>query len=101
VLFFFSSRRRHTRCLSDWSSDVCSSDLRGVADRIPSVNFGNRMGGHGANHGVNLPYSTRIGRVVPDIEHLPFQLDPSCLQLGNFCERPWLSALESTDQPWY
>src|SRR5262245_31147781 len=31
--FFFSSRRRHTRCLSDWSSDVCSSDLqRPVAD---------------------------------------------------------------------
>src|SRR5205814_3644331 len=27
-LFFFSSSRRHTRCLSDWSSDVCSSDLR-------------------------------------------------------------------------
>src|SRR5262245_65659220 len=27
MLFFFSSRRRHTRCLSDWSSDVCSSDL--------------------------------------------------------------------------
>src|SRR5205814_6903819 len=24
---FFSSSRRHTRCLSDWSSDVCSSDL--------------------------------------------------------------------------
>ena len=32
--FFFSSRRRHTRCLSDWSSDVCSSDLV-----IPAVNF--------------------------------------------------------------
>src|SRR2546429_484788 len=25
-LFFFSSRRRHTRCSRDWSSDVCSSD---------------------------------------------------------------------------
>src|SRR5438874_1192455 len=25
--FFFSSRRRHTRSLRDWSSDVCSSDL--------------------------------------------------------------------------
>src|ERR1041385_9359159 len=25
---FFSSRRRHTRCSRDWSSDVCSSDLR-------------------------------------------------------------------------
>src|SRR5437588_835874 len=28
VLFFFSSRRRHTSSLCDWSSDVCSSDLR-------------------------------------------------------------------------
>src|SRR5438034_9698654 len=27
MLFFFSSRRRHTRSLCDWSSDVCSSDL--------------------------------------------------------------------------
>src|SRR5690554_6984287 len=26
--FFFSSRRRHTRCGRDWSSDVCSSDLK-------------------------------------------------------------------------
>src|SRR2546422_6346112 len=28
LCFFFSSRRRHTRCSRDWSSDVCSSDLR-------------------------------------------------------------------------
>src|SRR5699024_11450561 len=27
-LFFFSSRRRHTRSKRDWSSDVCSSDLQ-------------------------------------------------------------------------
>src|SRR3989442_11048046 len=27
ICFFFSSRRRHTRCGRDWSSDVCSSDL--------------------------------------------------------------------------
>src|SRR5260221_4446910 len=27
LFFFFSSRRRHTRSLCDWSSDVCSSDL--------------------------------------------------------------------------
>src|SRR5690349_23647455 len=27
LAFFFSSRRRHTRSLRDWSSDVCSSDL--------------------------------------------------------------------------
>src|SRR2546429_3989730 len=30
-LFFFSSRRRHTRCSRDWSSDVCSSDLSKVS----------------------------------------------------------------------
>src|SRR6266498_3752821 len=32
-VFFFSSRRRHTRCGRDWSSDVCSSDL----DMVTSI----------------------------------------------------------------
>src|SRR5262245_62662651 len=37
-LFFFSSRRRHTRCLSDWSSDVCSSDLTvDLLQRVPEI----------------------------------------------------------------
>src|SRR5437868_15206559 len=31
--FFFSSRRRHTRSKRDWSSDVCSSDLKGYVAR--------------------------------------------------------------------
>src|SRR5699024_5337457 len=39
LLFFFSSRRRHTRSKRDWSSDVCSSDLAlraaGEAELIP------------------------------------------------------------------
>src|SRR5882724_7003818 len=34
VFFFFSSRRRHTRCLSDWSSGVCSSDLFAVCQKL-------------------------------------------------------------------
>src|SRR4030043_1903138 len=29
---FFSSRRRHTRCSRDWSSDVCSSDLPSIEE---------------------------------------------------------------------
>src|SRR6267142_6671296 len=33
-IFFFSSRRRHTRLTCDWSSDVCSSDLELGAYRI-------------------------------------------------------------------
>src|SRR2546429_5338736 len=31
IVFFFASRRRHTRCSRDWSSDVCSSDLGSFA----------------------------------------------------------------------
>src|SRR5262249_59152872 len=31
-VFFFSSRRRHTILVSDWSSDVCSSDLSSLVD---------------------------------------------------------------------
>src|SRR6266536_2978596 len=39
MIFFFSSRRRHTRSTRDWSSDVCSSDLNPAAgetdERVP------------------------------------------------------------------
>src|SRR5690349_13541615 len=34
VIFFFSSRRRHTRSLRDWSSDVCSSDLMEIIESL-------------------------------------------------------------------
>src|SRR5437763_638854 len=40
--FFFSSRRRHTSYIGDWSSDVCSSDLY---HRVPpSADAGSLMG---------------------------------------------------------
>src|SRR2546422_8879537 len=38
--FFFSSRRRHTRCSRDWSSDVCSSDLGGVEVLSANIEMG-------------------------------------------------------------
>src|SRR2546422_3379745 len=37
TVFFFSSRRRHTRCSRDWSSDVCSSDLRVAPEVIAAA----------------------------------------------------------------
>src|ERR1035438_3672332 len=40
LFFFFSSRRRHTRCLSDWSSDVCSSDLGKTLQPVTEVRAG-------------------------------------------------------------
>src|SRR5687768_11764587 len=40
VYFFFSSRRRHTSCSRDWSSDVCSSDLvRELLRQMVKVGF--------------------------------------------------------------
>src|SRR5438046_10619293 len=40
-IFFFSSRRRHTRLVSDWSSDVCSSDL--PAPRTKMINVHGKL----------------------------------------------------------
>src|SRR5215213_11888175 len=42
VCFFFSSRRRHTRLVSDWSSDVCSSDLAQELSRQAATHLGTR-----------------------------------------------------------
>src|SRR6266403_2767499 len=55
VFFFFSSRRRHTRSLRDWSSDVCSSDLVGNVlargDRTPDPAVLKRMNDRLAHRG--------------------------------------------------
>src|SRR5215213_10350946 len=45
LVFFFSSRRRHTRLVSDWSSDVCSSDLEPRLPRGLFAPHGPRRGG--------------------------------------------------------
>src|SRR5215211_8159595 len=57
--FFFSSRRRHTRSLCDWSSDVCSSDLNaGCQARIRGCP--RRRRGRGRDR-ANKEESVRIG----------------------------------------
>src|ERR1035437_3996764 len=61
---FFSSRRRHTRYWSDWSSDVCSSDLEGRADHPHPLR---------AEHRVEWPAELRVP--VPDEE--PDRAGPS------------------------
>src|SRR5216684_5031159 len=40
IYFFFSSRRRHTRCSRDWSSDVCSSDLDAQVILVADIDRG-------------------------------------------------------------
>src|SRR2546429_2274445 len=50
LVFFFSSRRRHTRCSRDWSSDVCSSDLAVRVESLRPVGSARAVrGGHHPN----------------------------------------------------
>src|SRR6266542_5903616 len=51
--FFFLSRRRHTRCYRDWSSDVCSSDLDGCDQPRPDP------GGLRSGQGAVRPHPSR------------------------------------------
>src|SRR5204863_9466099 len=71
--FFFSSRRRHTRSLRDWSSDVCSSDLRKcLGDPVVPVGWGTwshwiakalaTTAGRGGSRKWGGPSANQIGR---------------------------------------
>src|SRR5258706_4130058 len=93
--FFFSSRRRHTILVSDWSSDVCSSDLRLAARRLGAHpdflrrahlrSLGLFLGGPGTGGGVHghagLSVRDHGGKahalaVLPRVQP-PFQRDPA------------------------
>src|SRR2546422_1381470 len=58
-MFFFSSRRRHTRCSRDWSSDVCSSDLEWTLDPEVREYLVDLYGEDG------LPFNSRFGNGDP------------------------------------
>src|SRR2546427_844782 len=79
VVFFFSSRRRHTRFDCDWSSDVCSSDLATLVERLGApwlapaaalvallLTLGN-LGGVGAwiAGTARIPFVAGVDRVLP------------------------------------
>src|SRR5256886_11911496 len=78
-LFFFSSRRRHTRFDCDWSSDVCSSDLDGVdnrptsTDKIKSVRLTARHDFHGPIS--SLHFGTQYQVRDKTLQELEFDLD--------------------------
>src|SRR2546426_3578499 len=55
-VFFFSSRRRHTRLQGDWSSDVCSSDLVANALTINARARSALAGRLGRVKGVRVPH---------------------------------------------
>src|SRR5439155_13634234 len=75
LIFFFSSRRRHTRWPRDWSSDVCSSDLEEVRDVVHLIfetfdrvgtkqGLLNELARNKVQIGVRLRTGSNIGQLV-------------------------------------
>src|SRR5690625_7935408 len=64
VMFFFSSRRRHTRWPRDWSSDVCSSDLLQINERVLAERRQHVVieGNRGRNIGFTRPIEIKLDR---------------------------------------
>src|SRR2546422_1918766 len=63
--FFFSSRRRHTRCSRDWSSDVCSSDLGTPYYMAPEQYIGGDISGAADQYSLGVVAYQCLGRRVP------------------------------------
>src|SRR5690606_39824957 len=99
-IFFFSSRRRHTRFSRDWSSDVCSSDLyltdeefaqrneavEQLARRYENEDSEGTMGmGHWAEVSaanrrtswITSPANGRLPEFTPEGKRLPAELRPA------------------------
>src|SRR5205814_2744448 len=116
--FFFSSRRRHTRCLSDWSSDVCSSDLNakiqlGSAGYFEASQFVPKLEipkvvdrALGDVHPSGNPHvhldPRNIARVAEALTERFVQLDPANTDIykarGNSFRERWRAALSRWEQ---
>src|SRR5690625_6245571 len=71
MIFFFSGRRRHTRWPRDWSSDVCSSDLRRIANLREMVRAAE--GGSAA--------LAELARQIEDVERSIAETDEELLEV--------------------
>src|SRR5256885_12514695 len=92
-VFFFSSRRRHTRLQGDWSSDVCSSDL--IPNQVPppspnrppvaacSVNPVSIFAGSGDSVAVHVTASD------PDNDPLTYSYRSEERRVGKECRSRW------------
>src|SRR3712207_7208192 len=93
VFFFFSSRRRHTRYWRDWSSDVCSSDLRWkkFADNDASqvADIRQDIAALAAETGVPVDDFRRIVQQVQSGERQARQARSEERRVGKECRSRW------------
>src|SRR5687768_17634109 len=95
VFFFFSSRRRHTRCSRDWSSDVCSSDLGTEGKREMSpAEIAQKLAAEIAKTGIADEKNAPEVTVVPTNEGVMIQLTDKVdrseeRRVGKECRSRW------------
>src|SRR2546427_780994 len=96
VVFFFSSRRRHTRFDCDWSSDVCSSDLLPVGRTTPLDNpfpsgvvrpTGNSKGAL-SGVGTTISYVDQ-NRKAPRVQQYSVDVRSEERRVGKECRSRW------------
>src|SRR6266478_1024670 len=100
-IFFFSSRRRHTRFDCDWSSDVCSSDLQGAAG---PRRFGENLAAARALRGLSQKeLASFCGLSQVQISYLEggkrWPTLPQLVKLAEVLEIPFEELLTSRDHP--
>src|SRR5437764_6637405 len=91
LFFFFSSRRRHTRYIGDWSSDVCSSDLIVARERPVVGDVDPRVGAACVDLARHDERRERADQITTLLRHdLPFGKDRSEeRRVGKECRSGW------------
>src|SRR5690606_40830540 len=95
MIFFFSSRRRHTRFSRDWSSDVCSSDLAsgfllfGIALIYGATGSFDMAVIHEAGMSAGVEDWFYIGITMVSVAML-FKIRSEERRVGKECRRRWL-----------
>src|SRR5260221_7777418 len=93
LFFFFSSRRRHTRSLCDWSSDVCSSDLAMEPHAIVAAWDGDALSIDTPSQGLAMAQGRIAGLfgIPPEKIHIrsPFLGRSEERRVGKECRSRW------------
>src|SRR6266581_3839397 len=88
AMFFFSSRRRHTRWTGDWSSDVCSSDLLIPRTRDARLDMARILREHEPLDVAAERYVDRVGPVGRLVDDEPHDVEVVVLVLDGEAAEP-------------